>query len=169
MMRKEYITALYDQYIAAHPEGVQTSDTRAFLTAQIRKRLENEPRNLEQEATNLVNLHLSKLRSSRKDLVRTNIIRIIESFTETEKELDLVALSQVALPTGDKAGIDKTLKYWTVADAQAWLAARRNHKNATLAAYALDEATIGQLEKMMYTSGAFTIGDLIPSKESPRK
>ncbi|MDV6238398.1 hypothetical protein R3J22_02500 [Trueperella bernardiae] len=155
------ITALYDAHVAKHPHGVTTADTRAYLKAQVKQRLEHAPRDLDTEADNLVAAQLPRLREKQRNLVRANITRIIDNLTSDDAQLDVEAISTIALPTGDPAGIDKTLRFWTLADAQLWLEARRQHKDAALAAFQADLDTIGRLSEWMYAKSAVTIGDLI--------
>lgn len=156
------ITALYDAYVAKHPQGVTTSEIRAYLTAQIKNRLADQPRDLDREASNLVKAALPRLREQRKDLARSSMTRIVEHITGTDKQLDVQAISTLALPTGDQAGVDKTLKFWTLADVDVWLEARREHRDAAVTAFENDETATTRLKNLMRAAGAFMIGDLLP-------
>lgn len=160
------ITALYDQYVAEHPDGATTTNVRDYLTAQMVERLTACPRDLTAEATYLVGAHLPKIRAARKDLLRTNLTRILQYVTGEDRDLDITAIATCAFPTGDSAGIDKTLRYWTVKDIGTWLEARAKNWRTARAAYDLDADAGLAITHEMLTSRAYTIGDLITNTES---
>ncbi|MDY5404423.1 MAG: hypothetical protein SPG34_08850 [Trueperella sp.] len=155
------IIALYDQYVAEHPDGATTMDVRDYLTARMGERLADRPRDLTAEATHLVGAHLPKIRAARKDLLRTNLTRILEYVRCEDRDLDVTAIAVCAFPTGDTIGIDKTLRYWTAEDIHTWLEARAKNWRTARAAYDLDADAGLAVTHAMATAHAFTIGDLI--------
>lgn len=155
------ITALYDHYVTTHPHGATTANVREYLTAQLAARLPDRPRDYTLEATHLIAAHLPKIRAARKDLLRTNLTRILQYVTGEDRDLDITAITTVAFPTGDPAGIDKALKYWTPQDINTWLEARSRNLQTARAAYDLDSEAGRNINDAMYTLRAVTIGDLI--------
>lgn len=158
---KTEITALYDAYVARHPEGATTTEIRQYLIAQMRTRLAGRPRDLDTEATNLISAHLPKVRETRKDLTRANFLRIVDHLTGGDTDLDVQAISMIALPTGDPTGVDKTLMFWGSDDIDTWVQARRQHTEDAVRSYALDVDTAGQVRALMHQKGAYTLGDLL--------
>lgn len=155
------IDAWYDAYVVQHPNGTSTADIRAYLEARMRTHLENMPRDLDAEARRAVQAELPRLRESRKEMTRTNFIQILDYVTGKSDSMEITAISTMSLPTGAPAGVDKTLKFWTLHDIHSWLDARRQNRDAANTAYILDAETAQLLEGVMVARGAVMLGDLI--------
>lgn len=152
------IVNLYDDYIRQAEDGVKVADAREAIRPDVMALLAGTERDLEGEATRLIEVTVRTARGKRSRSLRKQLEYILDGFEEDGTYVD--PLLDQAYGLGDEHGIDKTLRYWQVEDFANLVVTRyRVAADATKAAREIDDVAQRCID-WMRMRGAIHFGDV---------
>jgi hypothetical protein len=163
MSLESAVIAIYDEYLAAHPEGEKIAEVRNAIRDQVRELVEEGARDVEAEVDSALAV-LNGVRRGRAKNLRTELDYLLDAFSEDGAYVDPM-LNQ-AYPLGTADGKDRTLRNWDAGDLQESVVTHyRKAAESTAAATAYDQSVQRTLERMRVHRAA-RLGD-VPWAQPP--
>lgn len=157
---KSEVIDLYDQFVKENQgdEGVKVAEAKDGIREAVIEIIRATDRDIDAEADAVINATISSERGRRSRSLKKNLDYLIDGFSEEGTYVDPIL--DLAFSLGDEAGIDKTLREWTVEDFDYLTVTRyRVAAEATKASQEFDLAAQRVVSRMR-AEGAHTVGDV---------